>query len=378
MFLIERLVSLFAFAGVLVFFMLGISLSKGKQYKVFLWMYWIVLGIFAYVYVPHTTADLYRLHLWCVYGWCQVDWMSLWELLRQSREPMWLLFSWTIYQITHNENWIQTVACLWSFYNVFYIISHTIDKVNIKKYNRALLLFSIMAVGTFYLEVISGIRSMLSFSIVCFCIYQELIERKSVVRHLPLYIFAALLHKAGLALIMIRFVFEGLLHKNIMLKLLGGLIGLGCILLINIGADQYVEYAIDTAIRYSTNENEYTYHWEILIGLIEQIQIFYILYQYKKQYQKSNFLYTKMGRLVLILVAICLIALPFSYAIFRRYTVVCSILVLPLLGQLLSTNNPRYSKTVTWIICLFSILIFGLSCIRGDLCGYKFFLLGGV
>lgn len=369
----QRLIGLFTFAGVLGLALVGISLFKGKQYKMILWAYWIALGVFAFYYSPHTTADLHRLHLLCVNGWCQLDWQNLWDILKNATEPMWLFFSWGIYQTTHNENWIQTIACLWTFYNVFYIISHTIDTVNIQKYNRALLLFSIMAIGTFYLEAISGIRSMLSFSIVCFCIYQELIEHKSILRHLPLYIFAALMHKAGLALIMIRFLFEGFFHKNILLKFLSGFAGIGIIILMTIGADRQVENAFNAAISYSTNETEYTYHWEYLIGFIEQLQIFYILYQYKRQYQKTAFSYTKIGRLVLSLACICLLAAPFSYAIFRRYTIVCSVLVLPLLGKVLCTDNPRYSKLSVWILWLWCGVIFGLSCVRGDLCSYKFF-----
>ena len=378
MFLTERLISLIVFAGVMGLSLLGISMFRGKQYKIILWSYWLALGGFAFFYSPHITADLYRLHLFCVNGWCQLDWMNLQDMLKNAAEPMWPLFSWSIYRITHNENWIQTVACLWSFYNVFYIISHTIDAQNVTKYNRALLLFSIMAVGTFYLEVISGIRSMLSFSILCFCFYRELIEHKSILRNLPLYIFAALMHKAGVALILIRFMFEGFFHKNILLKLLSGLAGVGYIFLIATSASQQVENAINTAITYSTAETEYVYHWEYFIGFIEQLQIFYILYLYKKQYQKTAFSYTKMGRLTLILACICLAALPFSYAIFRRYTIVCSILILPLLGKLLSASNSRYSKMSVQIIWSLSFIIFVLSCARGDLCGYKFFVLGGI
>ena len=375
MFLIERLVSLFVFAGVLSLGMLGMSILKGKQYKVALWLYWIALGILAFAYTPYITADLYRLHLWCVHGWCQWTWPTLWDTLQRVNEPMWLFFSWAIYQIMHNENWIQTVACLWSFYNVFYIISRTIDTNNVKGNNRALILFSIMAVGTFYLEVISGIRSMLSFTIVCFCIYRELIENKSIIRHLPLYLFAALMHKAGLAFIMIRFAFDGFLHKNILLKLFSGIAGIACVLLM-IYSGSYVDHAVNVAVGYSTSAHEYSYHWEILIGLIEQLQIWYVLYQYKHQYQKKLFAYTKIGRLTFVLACICLSALPFSYAIFRRYTVVCSILILPLLGKILSPENPYYVKNVIRTIWRLSLLIFTLSCIRGDLCGYKFFVMG--
>lgn len=374
MFFIERISSLFTFSAVLFTAMLGMSILKNNQYKIPLWGYWIVLGVFAFFYTPYITADLYRLHSWCINGWCQYDFYKLIYDLVHTSTPSWLFFSWTIYNITHNENFIQTVACLWSFFNVFYIISSVIQNNNVRKYNRALLLFTIMSVGTFYLEVISGIRSMLSFSIISFCIYRELIEHKNFVPHIPLYAFASLMHYSAIALIVIRILAAVMFQKNFINKIAIFLFSVLLLAGIYLYGKNYIDTAYDVAISYATNENEYTYIWEVIIGFIEQIQVYYILYQYKKRYGNTYFSYTAITRLCLITALISLCSYPFSYAIFRRFTIVASIFLLPVLGKLLSNQKRIPSMTVKFI-WMFCFIIYFLSCVRGDLCGYKFFVL---
>lgn len=375
MFFIERISSLFTFSAVLFTAMLGMSILKNNQYKIPLWGYWIALGVFAFIFIPNPSADLTRLHALCVGGWCQNEFYKLAYSLVHTNAPAWMFFSWAVYQITHNENFIQTIACLWSFFNVFYIISSVIQNNNIRKYNRALILFSIMAVGTFYIEVISGMRSMLSFSIICFCIYRELVERKNFIPHLPLYLFASLMHPAGIALITIRILASVMFQNNIISKIVVFMLCVSLLLGIYLYGKIYVETAVDLAISYSTDENEYSYIWEVVIGLIEQFQIYFVLYHFKKRYSNTSFTYTSMARLCLITALISLCGLPFSYAIFRRFTIVASIFLLPVLGKLLS-NQKRVSNMTIKFIWALCFIIYFLSCARGDLCSYKFFMLG--
>lgn len=63
-----------------------------------------------------------------------------------------------------------------------------------------------MSVGTLYLQAISGIRTMLGFSIVFLCVYREYFEGKSVTWDLPFYIIAGLFHPAVLVLVGLRFI----------------------------------------------------------------------------------------------------------------------------------------------------------------------------
>lgn len=376
MFIIERIVSLFTFAGVLSIAMFGISTLKKPQYKVILWTYLICLVFFAYVYKPWITADLYRLHFWCENAWCQESWSGLWDYLRHSSTPMWYFFSWAIYQLTHDLNWIQTVACLLGFGCIIYVISDTIERNDVRGTKRAFILFFVMAIGTFYLEMISGIRSMLGLSIIFFCMYREIIQKKSILLDIPLYVFAAFMHPAALVLVTARillFMFES---KNVLYRLFCFPIVILIVVLSLYYANFYIDSAINKAIEYSTSENEYSYIWEIIIGLIEQLQLYFILYKYGKQEKKYSYDYNLFWKISLIIGIVSLCAMPFSYAIFRRYTIIASLCSIPLLGRLCSSLSPYSKKFFMQAMWLLSLIIFALSCIRGDLCGYKFFVLG--
>ena len=128
---------------------------------------------------------------------------------------------------------------------------------------------------------------------------------------------------------------------------------------------------------YLTDSKEYTYVWEQIIGIIETIETGYVLRAFhrtilcasdkKISSKKSLYLFT------LIWTAISVIALPFSYAIFRRYTMLCTITSIPLVSELFKNDRAdKYRRTLFY----FSFIIFALSGVRGDLCGYKFFVLG--
>ena len=127
---------------------------------------------------------------------------------------------------------------------------------------------------------------------------------------------------------------------------------------------------------YITNSKEYTYFWEQIIGIFETIETIYVLREYRRNILRTPeraepgkrplYLFT------LLWTVISVIALPFSYAIFRRYTMLCTITSSPLVVQLFRTDQ---AKKYRGVLFCFSLVIFALSGVRGDLCGYKFFVL---
>ena len=136
--------------------------------------------------------------------------------------------------------------------------------------------------------------------------------------------------------------------------------------------------ALTKAMNYSTNANEYLYVWEIIIGLIEQMQMYFVLYIYKKHEKNSLQSCNLFWSFALIVGMISLCSLPFSYAIFRRYTIVSSLFLIPLLGKLCSPFEGHGNKLFIQLMWFLSLMIFALPCVRGYLCGYKFFVLGQV
>lgn len=379
MFLTERIVSLLTYAVVLMVTYFLIGRVARKQYKGVLLVYVLILALFAFNYKPYITADLYRLREYVEY-WIHKDWTGVLKYALKSTTPSWVLYSYTISKLG-NINWLQTITCLWCFSNVFYIISHEIERHGIEGKYRSELLFYIMAVGAFYLQTISGIRSMLGISIVVFCLYKETIEKKSIVLHLPLWLFAALIHTSTMVLVISRFLFlvvqsQGVIKKVVMsavvfvlailsFKYLGGYIG---------GSLEYGQ-------GYLNNTKEYTYIWEIIIGLIETFETIYILSKYRRTVvendsQTGEYGFKNFYLFTLIWTVISIISLPFSYAVFRRYTMLCTVTSLPLVAFLfgMDIGTTERKKTFRTLFGL-SFLIFALSGVRGDLCGYKFFVL---
>ena len=343
---------------------------KREVYPWIFIFYLFVLTLFAYYFKPNE-LDLTRLHAVCLKTWCNYPWDFLTRFLEKSSVPAWYLFSWSIYQVTHDVNFIQAVACFWCFGNVFYVINDIIQRNRLHRTYSAILLFVVMAIGSFYLQTISDIRNMLSFSICFWCMYRELVQGKMLILHIPLYLFAALLHPAGLVIVVSRLLFWALNQKSIFIKIvLAGFLVPGLIYIFR-QQNIFVTSAIDLAHAYASNANEYRMWQETIIGTIELGQIFYILYCYRKY--TGNKLY-QLWRFAFIFSLISFCAIPISYAIFRRYTILCSLLTLPMIGSLLSASKPIVRKNLAFWLLLQSILIFCLSYSLGDMRFYQFLM----
>lgn len=136
MFLIERIVSLLTYA--LALFIAYALLSKvvRNQWRVILPLYLFVLCIFAFNYKPYVTADLYRLRQYITY-WTEKSLPELISYALRYSAPGWVFYSYFLNKLG-NINWLQTITCLWCFGNVFYIISHEIERNALKGKSRSL------------------------------------------------------------------------------------------------------------------------------------------------------------------------------------------------------------------------------------------------
>lgn len=373
MFITERLISLFVYTLTLA---LACGLTRrivNKQNRIIILGYLVILCLFSFFYKPYITADLWRLREYMEW-WIHMSANEVITYSLRSSNPTWILYSWLLRKL-NNINWLQTVTCLWTFGNAFYIVIHEIERTRASGKNRSLILFYVMAIGALFLQTISGIRTMLGISIVTFCFYRETVERKSLWKHTLLYLFAALLHSAVMALVISRFLFLVLQYKEPAKKAVMLLI----VLLLGTFAAyylwDYISGSFEYVQRYLLNRNEYTYIWEILIGIIESVETIYILYQYRKRfrYDPKTISLAATWLFCLVWTVISLIALPFSYAIFRRYTILCSLVSIPLLNQLLLAEEDQGKDSFFRVIRMLSFLVFAISGVRGDLCGYKFF-----
>ncbi len=372
MFLTERLVSLGLYALALLIACFMLNGIKRSQQNWIINAYLLILCVFAFAYKPYITADLYRLRQYILY-WTGKTWSELIPYALRQTSPAWVIYSWLTYRIG-DINWIQTIACAWTFGNLLYIVKHSIEHEEILGSNRGRLLFYIMAVGAIYLQAISGIRTMLGLSIVAFCLYREVIEEKKLIYHVPLYIVAGLMHISALPLVLARIVFLIPQQKTTFRKAVFVIVSLF------IGASalyfgrSYIISGFLTAISYLTNKHEYTYGWQIIIGIAELIRSSLLLWKIRKsqRFAESGGLRALWG-FELLWVVVSTAALPISYTIFSRYAMFTSMLGIPLFAVLMNEHEPmadkRFTNKITWL----SIFIFALSVVRGDLCGYKFF-----
>ena len=253
---------------------------------------------------------------------------------------------------------------------------HEIEKDDIQCGFRSILLFYIMAVGAFYLQTISGIRSMLGISIVAFCLYKETVENKKIVWHLPLWLFAALLHTSTMMLVISRFIFLMIQSRGIAKKMIMGIVILAGAFFSFRYMGDFISGSFEYGKGYFTNTKEYTYIWERIIGIMETLETIYVLRKYQKgalyldSEEKKR--YRPLYLFTLIWTVISVASFPFSYAVFRRYTMLCTVTSVPLVAKL--SDFEESEKIRKWLF-VFSFLIFALSGVRGDLCGYKFFTL---
>lgn len=379
MFLVERIISLIVYSIALFGAYIMIGKVPRRQYKIILAGYLIMLAVLAFNYKPYVTADLYRLRQYIEY-WTFLDFKEVVQYALQRGTAAWVLYSYIIARLG-NINFLQTITCLWAFGNVFYIVAKEIDAHQLRGEYRRDLLFYVMAVGAFYLQTISGIRSMLGFSIVAFCFYRETIEKKKMIGHLCLWLFAALLHSAAMILVISRFLFLLIQSRGSKNRIKIGFI----LVVLTVFASKYLETfltgSIEYGIAYLSNPNEYTYAWEVIIGLLETCQTVYLLNAFHRMGALSGHIqirqahgYRSVYLFALIWTVISVISLPFSYSIFRRYTIFCTIISTPLLAVLFQKlqRGERGALRLRAFFIL-SLLIYGLSVTRGDLCGYKFF-----
>ena len=286
MFLTERIVSLLTYALALMatYYLIG-SVAR-KQYKAVLLFYLLILATFAFNYKPYITADLYRLREYIEY-WIHKDWVGVVKYALKSTTPSWILYSYLISKLG-NINWLQTITCLWCFGNIFYIIVREIERHDIKGEYRSELLFYIMAVGAFYLQTISGIRSMLGVSIVAFCFYRETVEKKSMMAQSPLWLFAALIHTSTMVLVIFRFLFLLVQSQGVVKKLLMSAVVFALAIFSYKYLGGYISGSIEYGQSYLNNTKEYTYIWEIIIGLIETVETLYVLNKYRRKTAESG------------------------------------------------------------------------------------------
>lgn len=371
--LVERLYGVAAYVLSLGYYFNKIQNAKNtKRIDKYLNHYLIILCILAFFYIPGQSADLSR---WreIAKPWGKAGFGWFWEnYVITSTAPVGYLLVY-LCQLTGIDGILPMVCALGFFGNVFHMIKCEAKRENVNADSVAMTVLLVMASGVF-LEVISGVRSMLAFSIVIRCVYDEMRLGKKILFHIPFYVIAVLLHPAAMPLVGIRLVCLLLEKKRSpILMFINMLFVLMSILIaLRIGID-YIDAAFAKAKSY-TSHNVYSYAWEYIIAAIGILLIISIVYKLKRCYP-NEWLETKnSGRYLILILAYTLVFFR-TYTIFQRFFSVSMISSIPVAMTLFSCENMngRWKKRRQVVLTLLVILL--LACTRGNLCGYKFFYL---
>lgn len=334
--------------------------------------YLIILCVLAFFYIPGQSADLSR---WreMAEPWENVGFGWFWEhRVLTSTVPVGYLLVY-LCQITGINGILPMVCALGFFGNVFHMIKCEAKRENVNADSVALTLLLVMASGVF-LEVISGVRCMLAFSIVVRCAYDEMRGGKKFLLHIPFYVLAVLLHTAAIPLVGIRLVCMLFEKKRspILIFINASFVLVSILIALRIGSD-YIDAAFEKAGVY-TSHNVYSYTWEYIIAAIGILLILSIVYKLKRCYP-NEWLETKSsGRYLILILAYTLIFFN-TYSIFQRFFSASLISTIPIAMTLFSCENQngRWKMRRRAVLTLLVILL--LACTRGNLCGYKFFYL---
>ena len=336
----------------------------------------VYLCILAFFYIPAETSDLYSWRELAKHYWQQY---SLFSFIKgpviQSPTPVAYLVIYLCF--ISGIPGILPMLCAFIFYRcVFSIFLDAIERFEISSLVASMVLVFFMASGCF-LEVISGVRCFVALSVVAWCIYTELTLQRSVIRNLPLYALAFLVHSSAVSVIVIQIVyhlFEILYRKrvNVWSFFVTGAV---CAVGLYLGRN-YVFAAIEKGNSYFTNEVAYQYYWEYIIGILELTVIGVMLFIYWRMDASER---ASMGieRLAVYNTMFSLINLViiFEYNSFHRFLLMNLIMSLPLCCCVLQACLRALEGRMIKMFQLMNLAVFALACVRGNLCGYKFFLI---
>ena len=371
--LIERLVGVSVYALVLGCFYNKIQHAKSSQaISKYMNHYLVILCIMAFFYIPGTHSDLYR---WRVLAepWKGASFSWFWNnRVLPSRTPLGYLLIYAC-QMTGVNGLLPMVCAFGYFANLFHIIKCEAKRKDRTSDSIAVMLLFIMSAGTF-LEVISGIRCMLAFSIVMRCVYDEMYLEKNFLKNIPFYLIAALLHSAAIPLIGVRLVcmiFEK--RRKAILTVFNIAFALASFYAaIKLGND-YIESTFIKANAYVSRDS-YSYGWEYIIAIVGLLVLVLILFDFKRKYPRE-WINEEAALRYLIIILVGEVFFVGTYSIFHRFFTVAVIVSTPILLTYLNCEHAESRFKSRQILVIFSMLILFLACIRGNLCGYKFFLL---
>lgn len=386
MFLLERLVGVGVYSLLLVLVCFSLVGKSPKRIRRRLFLYSIILSVLAYNYVPYETADLHRIYKF-VESFKKYSFKDfLQQLLENSQLSVSNIFYWLVGRIGYPKL-LPAITSFICYSCIFYIIRKTAEKNQISGKNVAIALFFYMSTGTF-IFMISGIRSMLGISILAFCFFRESAEKKFNIFHIFLYMIATFIHAFSAVLVAVRFVVPIFDKKTSSVKRFFYLVllALGAVFVLR-NLNSYIHEIIAKADSYLSG-NMYSYVWDYIVGIITCFIILYVIAKYKT-IKNDGVIKLNVFWIYLLVVFVSAICFCYEFSIFHRTVVyLLPIICLPFIMALLQKQDNIREKegfsrlrSASGVVIHFntmlifvSTLLLLLSCARGSLSSFKFFV----
>lgn len=371
MYIVERIIGISTYLILMFIFSMLIYRSSSKnKLRNYLILYWISLCILSFFYVPAYEHDLTRL-LPDLIAYRKLSLSAAFPKILKTTVPMKNIYFYFISKLQF-DGFLPGISGAWFYANCFIVLYKFSKKYEIDNKNVALSLIFFMIFGQI-VEVISGIRSMLAFSIISVCIYTEIIENRSILKNMFFYAIAALLHPAGVVLAALRFVIYFFTEKSLRKKAIYTIAILAVVVLAFIVKKDLIEYVIRKSKSYLSHE-VYSYIWEYIIGWIYVLFSSFILYKNRRYIKENKEIYSLNN--FMIVFNIIIIIFSIEYSIFHRFSIFAGTLFLPLYSFYLQKrqNESKLKREFDMkMLLIVGTMVLVLVATRGNLCGYKFF-----
>lgn len=353
----KRAISLIIFLAINILFFLIIKKSNTKHVKLAIISFVIILTVMAFLYNPLKTADLYRIQEALKSHYLPMATTTLFEKIADSNTPVANIYYFIIAK-TGNVRLMPAITAL-IYYSIVCYIAY--DNAKEKKYSSSILASSILMFMSFgqFLEVISGIRTMLSFSIISYCVYEEQNKNKRVLFHIPIYIIASLIHPVGLIASLVRI--TAYILKESKGRVITKVATICAIIAVMFIGQNIILGAFEKGSNYINSES-YKYTWEYIIGILT---IVFIVTSANLHGQK-NLVNTKILSLLFILLAVILFQ---EYNTFHRLVILSTMISIPLIQDNLYFLQETGRKKRIAMYHASALTIGLLSLIRGNLSG---------
>lgn len=382
MFLIPRLIGVTIYTLLLLLVCIFISKTNMRDRKIVIWFYVICLSMMGYFYVPYITADLYRL-LPIMHHDAAMTISQLTERMISTGTPMVPLYYYCIGQLGV-DGMLPAITAFITFALCFSIIMDFSKKNNINRKAVAIAIFVLMSRGFFY-QTISTIRTVLSLSIISWCIYQEKVNNKNPVSLLLLMSIAALFHVIGqfvfLCWLIYIFVEKRGSISNFQ-KILFGCFLLGLFVLYSGNIlDAFLEKGEGYAKLYQTGEG-YSSKWETILSFGTIAIVGYSLGKFKQMYKEKLYAnqltdteigLNRLSCFLMLFTTMNVIMYFVEFNMFFRTSYFLMMLVTPIILYVVSIEiEHKKAKTYNALLIMSSIILI-IACVRGDLSALKFF-----